>query len=192
MKKVAVVSGIIIAVCGYFIMTLLIFPQEYLLHQVINPQPIHTVKLSDDKITIGKSFDIDIVTENKNDFADILITSVAFPNLQNIGNETKITSYNFTQSPAYIKIGEKLNSGYTRGEMITSEYPSIEAYSRNSPPDSSYSISLRISPPFAGSFDIYIKTIAIPHSTDLSHYPHDGFLDPQQELVEVYNVMVNP
>lgn len=191
-NKVIILGGIIVALFVYFFMTLVIFPQEYLSHQVINPQPTHTIKLSDDKIILGKSFVIEIDVENKNDVADILITSVAFPKLQKIGNETKIISYDFTQSPTYIKIGDKINSGYTRGGQIISKYPSIEAYSRNVPPDSSYHMALKITPPVAGSFEMYVKTIAIPHTTELSHYPHDGFLDPQGELVAVYHVMVNP
>lgn len=192
MKNAVILGGIIVALFVYFFMTLVIFPQEYLSHEVINPQPTHTVKLSDDKIMLGKSFVIQIDVENKNDVADILITSVAFPRLQKIGNETSIISYDFTQSPAYIKIGDKINSGYTRGGPITSQYPSIEAYSRNVPPNSAYHMELRVTPPATGSFDIYVKTIAIPHTTELSHYPHDGFLDPQGELVDVYHVMVNP
>jgi len=191
-KKVIILSGIIIALFVYFFMTLVIFPPEYLSHQVINPQPIHTVKLSGDKIILGKSFVIEIDAENKNDVADILITSVAFPRLQKIGNETKIISYNFTQSPTYIKIGDKINSGYTSGGLIISKYPSIEAYSRNVPPNSSYQMTLEITPPVAGSFDMYVKTIAIPHTTELSHYPREGFLDPQGEFVKVYHVMINP
>ena len=192
MKKVTILVGLIIALFAYFFMTLVIFPQEYLSRQVINPQPTHTVKLSDDKITLGKSFVIKIDAENKNDVADILITSVAFPEMQKIGNETKIISYDFTQSPAYIKIGDKINSGYTRGGPIISQYPSIEAYSRNVTPNSTYHMELRVTPQVAGSFDVYVKTIAIPHTSELSHYPHDGFLDPQGELVDVYSVMVNP
>lgn len=192
MKKAITIGGIIIALFAYFFMTLVIFPQEYLSHQVVNPQPTHTVKLSDDKITLGKSFVIEIDVENKNDVADILINSVAFPRMQKIGNETKIISYDFTQSPAYIKIGDKINSGYTRGGPIISKYPSIESYSRNVPPNSYYHIELSIAPTNTGPFDVYVKTIAIPHSSELSHYPHDGFVDPQAEIVDVYTVMVNP
>lgn len=192
MKNVIILGGIILALFVYFFMTLVIFPQEYLSHQVINPQPIHTVKLSDDKIILGKSFVIEIDAENKNDVADILITSVAFPGLEKIGNETEIIGYDFTQSPAHIKIGDKINSGYTSGGQIISKYPSIEAYSRNVAPDTSYHMTLKITPSVAGLFEIYVKTIAIPHTTELSHYPHDGFLDPQGELVQVYHVMVNP
>lgn len=192
MNKVVILGGIIIALFAYFLMTLVIYPQEFLSQNVINPQPIHTVKLSDDKITLGKSFEIEIYVENRNDVADILITSVAFPKLQKIGNETKIISYDFTQSPAYIKIGDKINSGYTGGGQIISKYPSIEAYSRNVAPNSSYHMTLGITPHMAGSFEMYVKTIAIPHTTELSHYPHEGLLDFQEELVEAYHVMVNP
>ncbi len=62
--------------------------------------------------------------------------------------------------------------------------------SRNSAPDERYSILLSVTPQNSGTFVTYIKTIAIPHSTELSHFPYDGLVDPQGEYVEVYEVTV--
>ena len=191
-KKGIISGAIIVALFVYFFMTLVILPQEYLSHKIIEPQPTHTVTLSNDEISLGESFKIEIEIENKNDVADILITSVAFPGLQEIGDEVEIIGYDYTQSPRYIKLGDKINSEYTRGEQITTTHPAIEAYSRNVAPNSSYHMTLRITPHIAGTFEMYVKTIAIPHTTELSHYPHEGFLDPQREYVSVYNVTVNP
>ncbi len=173
-------------------MTLVIFPQEYLSQSVVEPQPIQEITIDSNEIVLGESFQIKIQTINKNDIADILITSVGFPNLQEIGDEIEIISYDYTQSPRYIKPGEKLNSDYTSGGPVLSEYPSIEAYSRNVVPGTSYHLVLGITPTNGGIFEIYVKTIAIPHTTDLSHYPQEGFKDPQGENVSVYTVNVNP
>src|SRR3972149_10188339 len=138
MKKF-LISGVMITVLFvYFFTTLVIFPQEYLSHKVIEPQPIQNVTLSVNNISLGESFKISIETENKNDVADILITSVAFPGLQEIGDSVKIFSYDYTQSPRYIVPGNKINSEYTSGGTITAQYPSIEAYSRNVEPEGPY------------------------------------------------------
>src|SRR3970040_3012476 len=177
MKKF-LISGVMITVLFvYFFTTLVIFPQEYLTHKVIEPKPIQTVTLSVDDISLGESFQISIETENKNDVADILITSVAFPRLQEIGDTVNIFSYDYTQSPRYIVPGNKINSEYTSGGTITAQYPSIEAYSRNVAANTAYHMALDITPKNAGTFEMYIKTIAIPHTTALSHYPYQGLLD---------------
>jgi len=192
LKKILISGGMIIALAIYFIMTLVIFPQEYLSQSVVEPQPIQEITIDSNEIVLGESFQINIQIINKNDISDILITSVGFPNLQEIEDEIEIISYDYTQSPRYIKPGEKLNSDYTSGGHILAEYPSIEAYSRNVVQDTSYHMVFGITPTSGGIFEIYVKTIAIPHTTDLSHYPQDGFKDPQGEYVSVYTVNVNP
>ena len=192
MKKFLISGAIIAVLFVYFFTTLIFFPQEYLSHKVTEPQPIQNITLSDDDISLGESFQISIETENKNDVADVLITSVAFPGLKEIGDTVKIFSYDYTQSPRYIIPGNKINSQYTSGGTITAQYPSIEAYSRNVAADTAYQMTLDITPKNAGTFEMYIKTIAIPHTTTLSHYPHEGLLDSQSEYVSVFTVNVNP
>lgn len=192
MKKFLISGAITAVLFVYFFTTLVIFPQEYLSHKVIEPQPIQNITLSADDISLGESFQISIEIENKNDVADILITSIAFPGLQEIGNSVKIFSYDYTQSPKYIVPGNKINSKYTSGGTITTQHPSIEAYSRNVAANTVYHMDLDITPQNAGTFEMYIKTIAIPHTTALSHYPHEGLLDYQSEYVSVFTVNVNP
>ena len=192
MKKGIIFGSIIAALSMYFIMTLVIFPEEYLSRAVIEPQPIQSSSTLVNEITLGESFDIQINIENKNDVADILITSIAFPNLEEIRESVKIVSYDYTQSPRYIDIGDKINSGYTEGGQILAEYPSIEAYSRNVPKNTAYQMAIAVTPQNVGVFETYIKTIAIPHTTNLAHFPYDGHLDYQDEFVTVISVTVNP
>ena len=173
-------------------MTLAIFPKEFQSQSIIEPQPIQEIRIDTKEITLGDSFQINAEIINKNDISDILITSIGFPNLNKISDELEIITYDYTQSPRYIKPGELLNSEYTSGGPIQAKYPSIEAYSRNVPIDTSYHMELEITPRNTGIFKIYVKTIAIPHTTDLSHYPQDGFIDPQGEYVSVYSVNINP
>lgn len=192
MKKFIIFGTIIIGLSFYFFLGLVIFPQEFLTHEIIKPKPIQYVTFSNEEITLGESFEIEIEVENKNDFADILITSIAFPNLQEIDDTVKISSYDFTQSPRNIALGNKINSKYTSGGQITAKYPSIEAYSRNVKENSTFHMAVIVTPKNSGSFETFIKTIAIPHTTEFSHYPYDGILDYQSEYVSVYTVNVNP
>ena len=192
LKKIFIFGGIISALFVYFLMTLVIFPQDYLSQTVIEPQPSHEISIDSNEISLGESFQIEVQIINKNDISDILITSVGFPDLLEIGDDLKIISYDYTQSPRYISPGEKLNSEYTSGNPIEAEYPSMEAYSRNVGPNTEYHMVLEITPPHSGIFEIYVKTIAIPHTTNLSHYPQDGLKDPQGEYVSAFSDNVNP
>ena len=49
-----------------------------------------------------------------------------------------------------------------------------------------------LNPKNSGIFDVYVKSIGIPHSSDISHYPTSGVQDHQNEYVSVYSVAVNP
>ena len=191
MKVYVIVGALSVILFVYFFMTLVILPEEYRSHKVIQPQPIHTVTISDDEITLGESFKIEIEMTNQNDFADIVLTSVGFPSLLD-HDSLEVIGYDYTQSPKYIEIGYEVGSDYTYGEVIPSVYPSIEADSRNIPKDSSFRMVILVTPPESGVFESYVKTVAIPHTTEKSHYPYDGLVDPQGEFVEVYSVMVNP
>jgi len=142
---------------------------------------------------LGGSFDIEIITQNQNNQADILITSAGFPTLEVLSGQVKITNYDFTQPPRNIEIGNKIGSEYTFGNLVSSQYPSIEAYSRNVAPDISYRLGIEVTPQSPGTFEIYIKTIAIPHAGEFSHFPYEGKIDSQNEFVSVYEVEVaNP
>ena len=175
----------------YFFMTLVILPEEYRSHKIVEPQPIHSVIISEDEISLGESFKIEIEMKNQNDFADIVLTSVGFPSLDN-HDLVEVIGYDFTQSPKEIDIGYEVGSDYTYGEVIPAVYPSIEADSRNIPADSQFRMVVLVTPPETGNFEVYVKTVAIPHTTDLSHYPYDGKIDPQGEFVDVYSVEVRP
>ena len=190
--RIYLIAGALAAVLFvYFFMTLVILPEEYRSHKVVEPQPIHSVTISEDEISLGESFKIEIEMKNQNDFADIVLTSVGFPSLDN-HDSVQVIGYDFTQSPKEIDIGYEIGSDYTYGEVMPAVYPSIEADSRNIPADSQFRMAVLVSPPESGLFEVYVKTVAIPHTTELSHYPYDGQIDPQGEFVDVFSVKVRP
>ena len=189
--KIVILGVLATILIVYFLMTLVIFPDEYRSHKVIEPKPIHTASISSNEITLGESFKIEIEMINQNDFADIVLTSVGFPSLSDL-DSVEVIGYDYTQSPKYIDIGYEVGSDYTYGEVIPAVYPSIEADSRNIPANSEFRMVLLVNPPESGLFDVYIKTVAIPHTTNQSHFPYEGLVDPQGEHVEVYSVAVNP
>ena len=157
------------------------------------PEPYFAATISENNITLGDSFRFDIVSVNNGDYADIHIVSVAFPDLTMVDDVVKINTYDFTLSPSYIHVGEEIGSNYSGGvETTFSQYPSIEAMSRPLRSDVQTHFDLLITPKESGIFNIYVKSIGIPHTSDLSHYPYSGFLDHQNEYVSVYSVSVNP
>jgi len=191
-KFLIYLSGFVILFL-YFILTIFILPGEFLLAEQLIPEPFFQATLSNSEIILGDSFRLDIVSVNNGDYADIHIVSVAFPDLVEIDDVVKIATYDFSLSPSYISIGEKIGSKYSGGvETTFAQYPSIEAMSRPLKSNIETHFDIVVTPNASGIFDIYVKSIGIPHSSNVSHYPYSGILDHQNEYVQVYSVTVNP
>jgi len=192
-KKFLIYLSAFVILSLYFILTIFILPSEFLMTEQLVPEPYFTAILSKTNIALGDSFRLDIVSMNNGDYADIHIVSVAFPDLSRINDVVKITTYDFTLSPSYIYVDDEIGSKYSGGvETTLAQYPSIEAMSRPLKPDVPTYFDLLITPQELGIFNIYVKSIGIPHTSDLSHYPYSGILDHQNEYVSVYSVTVNP
>ena len=176
----------------YFILTLFVLPEQFLSTEQLIPQPYLEIDLSEHDISLGNSFRLNVMSENRGDYGDIHIVSVAFPDLVEM-DVVEIVTYDFTQSSQYIAIGDKIGAKYSGGvESTFAKYPSIEAMTRPAYPGIKNHLGLIITPEKVGIFTIYVKSINIPHTSDLSHYPNSGFLDHQDEYVLVYSVNVNP
>lgn len=193
MIKILASIGIGVSLTAYFALTILILPEQYMSNEILISQPQFEVQISHNDISLGESFRLEITTENNGEYGDIHILSTAFPDLTKIGDVVRIVTYDFTQTPINIVPGDKIIAKYSGGlEHAIAKYPSIEAMSRPVYPDSRYHLAQIITPEKPGIFSIYIKSVNIPHSTDLSHYPQTGVLDHQEEHVQVYSVNVNP
>ena len=192
-KKFLIYLSAFVILSSYFILTIFILPSEFLMTEQLVPEPYFTAILSKTHIALGDSFRLDIVSMNNGDYADIHIVSVAFPDLSRINDVVKITTYDFTLSPSYIYVDDEIGSKYSGGvETTLAQYPSIEAMSRPLKSDVPTHFDLVVTPQELGIFNIYVKSIGIPHTSDLSHYPYSGILDHQNEYVLVYSVTVNP
>ena len=193
MKKILAITLIGFSLTAYFALTVLILPEQYMSNEKLISQPQFEVEVSHEEISLGESFRVEITTENNGEYGDIHILSTAFPDLSEIGDVVRIVTYDFTQTPVNIVPGDKMIAKYSGGlEHAIAKYPSIEAMSRPVYPDSRHHLSQIITPEKPGVFSIYIKSVNIPHSADLSHYPQAGVLDHQEEYVQVYSVNVNP
>lgn len=189
--KIALILTLV-GIAAYFGMVLFVIPQEYSDIKTLEPQPSFTAKISSQHIILGDSFDVVVDSSNSNDAADIQIVSIAFPSIMQIGDQVKVVGYDFTQSPRYVKTGDKIGYDYSGGiKSVLAQYPSIEAYSRPVNPGTHHSIELRVTPDAVGNFTIFAKTVAIPHTSDYSHYPYSGVKDHQNEHVESFSVMVS-
>ena len=174
-------------------MSVFILPSEFLMTDQLVPEPVFEATLSKTDIVLGDSFRLDIISENTGDYADIHIVSIGFPTLSKLDDVVKIATYDFSLSPSYISVGEEIGSNYSGGvETTFAQYPAIEAMSRPLQSNVETHLDIVVTPKKSGIFNVYVKSIGIPHTSDLSHYPHSGTLDHQNEHVLVYSVTVNP
>ena len=174
-------------------MTVYVLPEKFLSKEQFTPSPNVEVKLSNSQIKIGESFRISTISENVGDYGDIHIVSIAFPTLSKTEDIVRVVSYDFSNSPTYIKKEDEIGAQYSEGmESILAKYPSIEAMNRPAQPGMKYVMDLQVTPDKSGPFVIYVKSVDIPHSSYISHYPQEGILDHQGEHVLVYTVDVNP
>jgi hypothetical protein len=188
MKKIYFIAACVMA--AYFALAILIIPKVYENAPTFIPQPRLDVKISSQKIILGESFEITILASNQGDAADLQIASVAFPQNNNLDN-IQIVSYDFLQSPQLIQKGETIGSEYLGGTSpVLSKYPFIEAYSRPANHGDSFAMTLKVTPTETGSFRIYTKSVTMPHTNNLSHFPAEGLLDHQNEFVQEHIVDV--
>ncbi len=193
MKKLIFVVSAALFLSIYFSLTLYILPEQYMSNEKLISEPMFEVTISEKEISLGESFNVDIITKNGGDYGDIHILSTAFPNVVEIDETVRITTYDFTQTPVKVIPGDEMIARYSGGlEHIKAKYPSIEATSRPIHPGSTYKMSQIVTPETVGNFSVLIKSVNIPHTSDLSHYPQSGILDHQGEFVQVYSVNVNP
>lgn len=177
---------------AYFALVLAVFPDTYQDTEIGSPQPSLQVTLSAQQIKLGQSFEMSLVATNLGEEADMQTVTVGFPQNQNLDN-VKIISYDFLQSPRLYLQDKEVGSAYSGGDtLVQSQYPFIEAYSRPSKPDHAYTMTIQITPIELGPYHIYTKTVAMPHITELAHYPIQGILDQQNEFVQEHVVEVVP
>lgn len=174
-------------------MTVYVLPEKFLAKEQFTPSPFLEVEISNSEINLGESFRVSTVSENIGEYGDIHIVSVAFPSLSKIDEIVRIVSYDFSNSPIYIVVGDKIGANYSGGlESVIAEYPTIEAMNRPTHPGTKYVMDLQVTPKTPGSFVVYVKSIDIPHTSSQSHYPQEGQIDHQGEYVLAYTINVNP
>lgn len=174
----------------YFFLMFFVFPQSYQI-EPRRPEAVVTgVSFSGSEIALGKQLVVSVAGTNRGEAADMQIVSIGFPNLTRT-DSIKIVRHNFSQTPLLFSAGKELGSAY-RGLAVPVEaqYASLEAFSRPWAGGGSYSIDLQVKPEAEGTFTVFVKSVAFPHSWDGAHWPADGTVDHQQEFVQVYNVQV--
>ena len=184
---------IVLALALYFLISIYVLPNLYVTLPKQRPIPviISNTNISVPQIDLGKTFYFSVTAENVGDNADIQIISVAFPNLTRLDGDIHIRESDFTQKPLFVKMGDKVGSGYTGLENIVyAKYPSLEAFSRPWHSKDVHHIKLELKPSSAGKFVIFLKAIALPHAGDFAHFPRTGITDFQNEFVKVYAVEV--
>jgi hypothetical protein len=191
LKVIILTGAVAVALVVYFSLSLYIFPQSYQSIEPRKPQAIVTdVSLSASEIALGQALTISVTGTNNGEDADMQFVSVGFPNLTTTDN-IKILKHDFDQTPILIAPGELLSSEYSDTDSsVLAQYTSIEAFSRPWEAGKTYSADIEVIPKMEGKFVVFIKSVALPHSWELAHYPQDGTLDQQKEFVEIYSVQV--
>ncbi len=176
----------------YFFLSIYVLPNSYVRAPKPKPAPvIVNANLTPTLIHLGNTFYFSVQGGNIGDNADIEIISIAFPNLTDTDRNVQIQQSDFTQKPLFVKVGDKVGSGYTGLENIVyAKYPSIEAFSRPWHSKAIHNIKLEIKPSSPGKFLIFLKAVSLPNTSDLAHYPQTGVKDFQNEFVKVYEVRV--
>ena len=184
-------GAVAVALVVYFSLSLYIFPQSYQSIEPRKPQAIVTdVSLSASEIALGQALTISVTGTNNGEDADMQFVSVGFPNLTTTNN-IKILKHDFDQTPILIAPGDLLSSEYSDTDSsVLAQYTSIESFSRPWEAGKTYSADIEVIPKTEGRFVVFIKSVALPHSWELAHYPQDGTLDQQKEFVEIYSVQV--
>jgi hypothetical protein len=191
LKAIILTGAVALALVVYFSLSLYIFPQSYQSIEPRKPQAIVTdVSLSASDIALGQALTISVTGTNNGEDADMQFVSVGFPNLTTTDN-IKILKHDFDQTPILIAPGELLSSEYSDTDSsVLAQYTSIESFSRPWEAGKTYSADIEVIPKKEGRFVVFIKSVALPHSWELAHYPPDGTLDQQKEFVEIYSVQV--
>lgn len=191
LKAIILTGAVAVALVVYFSLSLYIFPQSYQSIEPRKPQAIVTdVSLSASDIALGQALTISVTGTNNGEDADMQFVSVGFPNLTTTDN-IKILKHDFDQTPILIAPGELLSSEYSDTDSsVLAQYTSIESFSRPWEAGKTYSADIEVIPKTEGRFVVFIKSVALPHSWELAHYPQDGTLDQQKEFVEIYSVQV--
>ena len=175
----------------YFSLTLYVFPQLYQSIQPHKPEAVVTnVGISEAAITLGQAIVISVNGTNTGENADMQIVSIGFPNLTRT-DSIEVLAHNFAQTPILVAAGRDVGSGYAGTAVpVKAQYASVEAFSRPWAGGRFYTIDLQVKPEVEGTFAIFVKSVAFPHSWDGAHWPQEGVVDPQQEFVEVHYVEV--
>ena len=183
---IAVASALLL----YFSLMFYVFPQSYQSMGPRRPEAVVTnASLSASEITVGQTFAISVTGVNSGEDADMQIVSIGFPNLTRT-DSIKVLEHDFAQTPILINAGEEIASGYSGTLMVKAQYASVEAFSRPWTSGRSYSIELQVKPEVEGTFAVFVKSVAFPHSWDGAHWPDKGIIDHQKEFVQVYYVKV--
>lgn len=189
-RTIVLAAAVAAALALYFSLTLYIFPQSYQSIAPRRPEAIITdVSFSAPEIELGQTVVVSVTGTNSGEEADMQIVSIGFPNFTTTNN-IDVIRHNFTQTPDLIIAGEDIGSEYTGERVVAAQYASVEAYSRPWAGESTYSIDLQVKPGVEGRFAIFVKSVAFQHSWDRAHWPHEGVIDYQKEVVEVHYVQV--
>ena len=115
---------VIAAVAAYFAVMVAVVPPLYLESYTSYPAPVHSVTVSDDVISLGESFRLRVDVVNDRDFADFVVTSVGFPDLEDAGAHVDLVGYDFDLPPRYVAAAARPARSMAPGLTVAPTRPS--------------------------------------------------------------------
>jgi len=189
-RAIILAGAVAASLALYFLLSLYVFPQSYQTEPRRPEAVVTNISLSAHEIKLGETFFVSVNGTNRGEEADMQIVSVGFPNFT-ITDNVKVLRHDFAQTPLHINAGDPVGSEYAgNARQVNAQHAAIEAFSRPWPSGNNYGINLQVKPEKEGTFVVFVKSVAFPHSWDGAHWPLEGIRDYQKEFVEAYYVQV--
>ena len=181
------------SIATYLVLSIAVFPTSYLGTSISPQKPapvIASVTIEPIAIKLGQQVQIKVIAVNSGGDADMQTISSGFPNLTD-SKDIQVMGQNLEHAPIMVSHGTKVGYGYTGTQQtVQAKYAAVEVQGWPWRHGETHEVDLKVTPQTAGNFVVLIKSVAMPHTDQRSHFPSNGTVDQQGEFVQVYALNV--
>ena len=153
------------------------------------PAPSITGRVVPSEATVGEWVTLSVTATNEGGSATEQGISFAFPDLSSTSGIEVVDSTSFNVGPHWRDPGDTVNSNYATSTVVVS-YPLIEAWSAPWAGGESRTFTIRVRPESAGTFRVFVKSIAAVGDDYGYSDPSSGTPDQQNEYRTEYTMNV--
>ena len=155
------------------------------------PEPKLSTHVVPSEATVGEWVTLSVTATNEGGSATEQGISFAFPDLSSTSGIEVVDSTSFNVGPHWRDPGDTVNSNYATSTVVVS-YPLIEAWSAPWAGGESRTFTIRVRPESAGTFRVFVKSIAAVGDDYGYSDPSSGTPDQQNEYRTEYTIIVLP